>query len=293
MSKVMKKSTRFLTLSLCIALLFTNALILAPGVAAARDTTKTETEPKMSMNSNISPAEDAVLTQRAIAIDEAKKEAKAAVSEQLDIMAQKDENAKEEETETLQTEAREPSVKASSETSASSARSNSSTSDYSAESSSTSDEDYDSDDVDSTGSYAEAAYGYLMGIDDPDPSYTGSSISMSDAERDICERMVMGEAGSCGFTGMALVAQCIRDTYVAGGYSSIFDVLSQNGYYGSTSITPSDTCREVVSYIFDQGGSAVQHRIRVFYASNYCSSAWHESQDYVCSYGYVRFFDMY
>ncbi len=283
MSKVFKKSTRFLTLSLCIALLFTNTLILAPEVGAASETNKTETQ--MTINSNIPAAEDAVLTQRAIAIDEAKKEAQAAVSEQLAIIAQEEEDAKEEETETLQTEAQEPKAEA-----ASTSSSADNSADNSAESSSTSDDN--DDDADSDSGYAEAAYGFLMGIDNPDPDYYGSSISLSDAERDICERMVMGEAGSCGYTGMALVAQCIRDTYISGGYSSVFDVLSENGYYGSTSITPSETCKEVVSYIFDQGGSAVQHRIRVFYASNYCSSDWHESQEYVCSYGYVRFFDM-
>jgi len=287
LSKVIKKSARFLALSLCIALLFTNALILAPEVGAASDATKTETE--MTINSNIPAAEDAVLTQRAIAIDEAKKEAQAAVSEQLAIIAQEEEEAKEEETETLQTEAAE----AEDEVEATSYASEEETyyDDSADTSSSTSDEESD-EDADTGSGYAEAAYGFLMGIDNPDPNYYGSSISMSDSERDICERMIMGEAGSCGFTGMALVAQCIRDTYIAGGYSSIHDVLAQNGYYGSTSITPSETAKEVVSYIFDQGGSAVQHRIRVFYASNICSSSWHEAQEYVCSYGYVRFFDM-
>ncbi len=283
MSKVIKKSTRLFTLSLCIALLFTNTLILAPEVGAASDTIKTETQ--MTNDSNITTAEETVLTQRAIAIDEAKKEAQAAVSEQLAIMAQEEEDAlKEEETETLQSQAQEPSDNASAD---------SDSSDYSSDSasgSSTSDDDYS--DVDTESSDAELAYGFLMAIDNPDSSYYGSSISMSDSERDYCERMIMGEAGSCGFTGMALVAQCIRDTYVAGGYSSIYDVLNQNGYYGSTSIAPSETCKEVVRYIFDQGGSAVQHRIRVFYASNYCTSDWHEAQEYVCSYGYVRFFDM-
>ena len=92
---------------------------------------------------------------------------------------------------------------------------------------------------------------------------------------------------------MAIVAQCIRDTYVNGSYSSIRELLIDNGYYGSTSITPSQTAKDVVNYIFDQGGSAVQHEIRVFYASNICSSSWHESQEYVCSYGYVRYFDFW
>lgn len=279
MSKVIKKSTRFITLSLCIALLFTNTLILAPAVGAASDTTKTETE---LSNSNITPAEDAVLTQRAIAIDEAKKEAQAAVDEQLAIIAQEEDAKKEEQTETLQSDATGAATDANSSSSVSGSSAGSS-----AESSSASDDvEYDDN------SYAEVSYGYLMSIDNPDPSYCGYSISLSDSERDIAERMIMGEAGSCGFTGMALVAQCIRDTYIQGGYSSIHDVLAQNGYYGSTSITPSETAKEVVSYIFDQGGSAVQHSIRVFYASDICSSSWHESQEYVCSYGYVRFFDM-
>lgn len=282
MSKVIKKSSRFITLSLCIALLFTNTLILAPEVGAASDTIKTETE--MNINSNIPSAENAVLTQRAIAIDEAKKEAQAAVDEQLAIIAQEEEDAmKEEQTETLQTDAAGAATEASGST-----ESKGSSSDSSSASGSSASDDVEYED----NSYAEPAYGYLMSIDNPDPNYCGYSISLSDSERDIAERMIMGEAGSCGFTGMALVAQCIRDTYIQGGYSSIHDVLAQNGYYGSTSITPSDTAREVVSYIFDQGGSAVQHSIRVFYASNLCSSSWHESQEYVCSYGYVRFFDM-
>lgn len=327
MSKAFLKTTRIFALSLCIALLFANTLILAPEVGAASETTKTETE--MNINSDITEAEDAVLTQRAIAIDEAKKEAQVVVTEQLAIIAQEEEEeeeeAAEEETETLQDQAQEPDAEVDDESSVdtsyeeatagtdtdeetydeepseepaseeqpSEEEETTSDSDETADSSSASDEDETEDSTDTEGAgYAEPAYGFLMGIDNPDPNYVGTAISMSDSERDLCERMIMGEAGSCGYTGMALVAQCIRDTYVAGGYTSINDVLSQNGYYGSTSITPSAECKEVVSYIFDQGGSAVQHRVRVFYASNYCTSSWHEAQEFVCSIGYVRFFDM-
>lgn len=284
MSKVIKKSTRFFTLSLCIALLFTNTLFLAPVVGAASDTNRTETEDKVT--DNISSAEDTELTQRAIAIDEAKKEAQAAVDEQLAIIASEEE---EKETE-APTDAQDPSEE---ETTAPDTDTDDEqdSDDESAESSSTTDSDGESSDSD--GSSAAPAAGFLMGIDNPDPSYSGSIVSMTAEERDYCERMVMGEAGDTGYTGMALVAQCIRDTYVAGNYSSVADVISSNGYYGSTSITPSETCKEVVSYIFDQGGSAVQHRIQVFYASDICTSEWHESQNYVCSYGYQRFFDCY
>ena len=107
----------------------------------------------------------------------------------------------------------------------------------------------------------------------------------------MAERILMGEAGGEGYIGMALVAQCIRDTYVNGSYSSIAQLLKVNGYYGSTSITPSQTAKDVVNYIFDQGGSAVQHNIRIFYATNMCSSSWHEAQDFVVQYNYVRFFN--
>ena len=41
----------------------------------------------------------------------------------------------------------------------------------------------------------------------------------------MAERILMGEAGGEGYIGMALVAQCIRDTYVNGSYSSIAQLL--------------------------------------------------------------------
>ena len=292
MSKVMKKSSRFFTLSLCIALLITNTLVLAPEVGAASDPMQTATETENTYDSNISTADDQELTLRAIAVDEAKKEAQAAVTEQLAIIAQEEEEAQqeqEEETETPASEAEEPTEEETAAPETEPEEENTSE-DESAESSSTSENETEEDtDSDNSGVAAE---GFLMGIDNPDPSYVGTAISMSDSDRDLCERMLMGEAGSMGFTGMAIVAQCIRDTYVAGGYTSIAAVISENGYYGSTD-TPGDaTCKEVVNYIFDQGGSAVQHSVRVFYASDICSSEWHESQEFVCAYGAVRFFDM-
>ena len=274
MSKSVKKMLHTCILGLCIALLLTNTLILAPEVGAASDANKTETI--LTLTEDTPTADNDVLTQRAITMDEAKKEAQAAVSEQLAMIA-----AVEQEEDEVVIETQTEGVEESTELDASYET-------YSAESSSTSTASEDSSNV----VQASYSYGYLMDIDDPDPNYVGYAISLSDYDRDLAERIVMGEAGSIGFTGMALVAQCLRDTYVAGGYTNIADVIEENGYYGSMSITPSSTCKEVINYIFDQGGSAVQHSIRVFYASNYCTSSWHEAQHYVCSYGYVRFFDL-
>lgn len=272
MSKVLNRTTKLLLLSLLIALLMMNTLILAPEVGAASDTQKTETE--LNTNQNISEADEDVLTQRAILMDEAKVEAEAVVSEQLAIIASEEE----EERSQTPTDAAEESYD-----------SDSDYEDSAEDSSSTSDYDYSG-----SSSVGGAVSGdYLMDIDNPDPNYVGYAVELTDYDRDMAERILMGEAGGTGFIGMALVAQTIRDTYVEGSYSSIAELLVSCGYYGSTSITPDATAKEVVEYIFDQGGSAVQHRLRYFYASDICYSAWHESQNYVCSYGYERFFDMY
>lgn len=279
-TETIRVSRRVVALGLCISLLLTIALILAPVVGAASETIKTETK----TTDNITTDDEALLlAQRANIIDAAKKEAQVVVSEQLAIKAQKSDEEK-------ATEPAETTAEQKKSESASSADD----SDYTAyedvvsySSYSTSEESY------SDSSTASASYSgdYLLDIANPDPNYVSYSVSLSDSDRDAVEHMLMGEAGSMGFNGMALVAQCIRDTYVNGNYSSMQDLFYQNGYYGSMSITPSATCAEVVNYIFDQGNSAVQHSIRVFYASDICSSPWHEAQEFVVSYGYVRFFD--
>lgn len=262
---------RTVLISLCCALLLT--LILAPGVGAASDTNKTET--KIESNDNIVSAEDALLTQRAITIDEAKKEAQEVVSAQLALIKAKAATEAPTEVEEL-------------EVVTSTTESYTASSDYTDDSSSSSSDEYYTETNTAT---APGSGNYLLAIDNPDPGYVGYSVALNDEDRALTERILMGEAGGEGYIGMALIAQCIRDTYVTGNYSSMAQLLKQNGYYGSTSIAPSSTAKEVVSYIFDQGGSAVQHKIRVFYASNMCTSAWHEAQQFVCQYNYVRFFD--
>lgn len=275
---------RTVLIGLIIAMLMTTyTLILAPGVSAASDATKTET----NSENNIGSTEDSLLTQRAIMIDEARKEAKEVVSEQIAIQEAK--AATEAPTEAALDKPQSTNAPASN-SSASQSNGSSSGSD-SAEDYGTA---YTYDDEDYSEGNAVSASGsgdYLLDIDNPDPNYVGYSVSLNDEDRDMAERILMGEAGGEGYIGMALVAQCIRDTYVNGSYSSIAQLLKVNGYYGSTSITPSQTAKEVVNYIFDQGGSAVQHNIRIFYATNMCSSSWHEAQDFVVQYNYVRFFN--
>ncbi len=122
-------------------------------------------------------------------------------------------------------------------------------------------------------------------------SSTGSagSLSLSSYDRAKLERLVMGEAGSTGYYGASLVAQCIRDAMVRSNTTSIDEIISDYGYYGSTATEPNSAVKEAVSFIFDQGGSAVNHRIIVFYIGQ---SAWHETQNFVTEYCGMRFFDL-
>ncbi len=164
----------------------------------------------------------------------------------------------------------------------------------------TANEDNDSNDYsDYTGSESgntgsvEAAVPYsgatLVDIANPDYSYSPAYVSLSSYDRAKLERLVMGEAGTMGYTGCALVAQSIRDAMNRSGTSSIDQIISEYQYFGSTAIEPNQDVKDAVSFIFDQNGSAVQHRVLCFYIGY---SAWHETQTFLTSIGGVRFFDL-
>ena len=132
---------------------------------------------------------------------------------------------------------------------------------------------------------------YLLDIAKPDKSYVGYSISLTDYDRDILERLVMGEAGGEGYIGCCLVAQAIRDTMIADGYKSVESLRKSMGYYASIYNTPNQDALNAVKFIFDEGGAAVQHSIIYFYAPALCISGFHESQEFVVDYSGHRFFD--
>ncbi len=131
----------------------------------------------------------------------------------------------------------------------------------------------------------------LLSIISPDASYQPQHVSISGDQRDKLERLVMGEAGSLGYNGCALVAQAIRDSMVASSTTSVDAVINDYQYTASLSVKPNSAVKKAVSFIFDNDGYAVQHRILYFYASNVVSNPWHESQNFIISYGNVRFFD--
>lgn len=277
--------------SVCFIVVLTIILVIAsvihtPAVEAASETQTTEsvkTETKsLGTNAEIDAEEQAEHKSRAILIDEAKKQAQEAVREQEELIAMWNEEYEDYDDFEVETTSK--------------SRSSKSTSAAVAESTRSTFDDYT--DADKATSSSSSTYiagssnaGCLIEISNPDKSYQSYAVSLSDADRSAAERIIMGEAGTMGYNGMALVAQCLRDAYVTHGYSSISETISQYGYYASMSVTPSQQCKDVVKYIFDQGGAAVQHRILVFYSTEYCSSSWHESQNFIVSCGSVRFFD--
>lgn len=135
--------------------------------------------------------------------------------------------------------------------------------------------------------------GYLVAIDNPDTSYSCEHVELSDKDRDLLEKLCMGELGSGGFTGAALIAQAVKNAMYFEGYTNVQDVISNLHYTGRLT-TPTKSVKDAVIYVFDMDKNAIQHRILYMYnpelmKDNY--SSFHESQRYICTYQDVRFFD--
>ena len=133
--------------------------------------------------------------------------------------------------------------------------------------------------------------GYLIALDNPDTSYACAKVTLTDEDRDLLERLCMGEFGSGGFIGASLIAQSVKDAMCFEGYTSVEEVIRECRYDGSTEIGTNDDCRQAVRYIFDENHDAVQHRIMYMYNPYMVQSTFHESQNFILAYSGVRFFD--
>jgi len=133
---------------------------------------------------------------------------------------------------------------------------------------------------------------FLLETDNVDYNYHGQPLHLSDSQRIELSHLIMGEAGGEGFEGCCLLAQCVRDAMVYRGYDTIEEVISGMSYNGYKYDTNKDV-EDAINYIFENGNSAVQHRILVMYASDLCEGEWHETQNFVYQHNAVRFFDMW
>jgi len=130
----------------------------------------------------------------------------------------------------------------------------------------------------------------LIDIPIPDVNYNGGAIELTPDDRDICERLVMGEAGGQGFEGAALVAQALRDSMLYKGFDSVNAVRVSMGYSGSIYKTPNQDTLDAVAFIFDEGGYVVRHPVFYFYNPAVTRSSFHESRIFVIEYKQHRFF---
>lgn len=133
--------------------------------------------------------------------------------------------------------------------------------------------------------------GYLVAVDYPDTSYRCPHIELSDENRDVLERLCMGEFSVGGFTGAALIAQAVKNAMATYGYTDVRDVIRSMHYTGKLGTKPSGAVKKAVIYVFDMDKDAIQHRILYMYNPELTQSRFHESQDYICTYKDVRFFD--
>lgn len=121
--------------------------------------------------------------------------------------------------------------------------------------------------------------------------YKAEPIAITGGNREILEALVFGEAGGEDFVGQCLVAQCIRDTMVQMKTTDVTEIIKKFKYAGNTNKGTSQSCKDAVAFIFDNGGYVVRQRIIYFYAPNLVRSKWHETQDFVIEWGCHRFFD--
>lgn len=133
--------------------------------------------------------------------------------------------------------------------------------------------------------------GYLVAIDNPDTTYQCGQVTLCENDRDLLERLCMGEFGSGGFVGASLIAQAVKNAMCFDGYTSVQSVIEECRYTGRTDLEPNADCIRAVEYIFDENHDAVQHRIMYMYNPNLVQSTFHESQNYILTYQNVRFFD--
>ena len=121
------------------------------------------------------------------------------------------------------------------------------------------------------------------------PDTASVRYALTDAERDLVERVVMAEAGGEGYDGQRLVAQCILNTAEAMDLRPDEVVLAPN-QYAAPAREVSQEVKDAVGAVFDDGDMVTEEPIQWFYAPRYVSSAWHESKVFVLEHGGHRFF---
>lgn len=121
-----------------------------------------------------------------------------------------------------------------------------------------------------------------------EPIIKEPSFLLSDYERWVAECIVMGESGSEPYDGQILVAQCIVNACLKDGLQPS-EVRTKYKYSGWKQ-NPTESVKNAVSSVFDDGYRLVDEYILYFYAPKYSKGRWHETQRFVIEVGGHRFF---
>ena len=112
--------------------------------------------------------------------------------------------------------------------------------------------------------------------------------NLTDAERDLVERVVMAESGGESYKGQMLVAQCILNACEIDGIRPAKVVKKY--VYAKARPEPSDSVKQAVSAVFDKGETVTDEPIVYFYAPALVNSEFHESQIFAIEEGGHKFF---
>lgn len=121
-----------------------------------------------------------------------------------------------------------------------------------------------------------------------EPTEPAVRYPLTDAERDIVERVVMAEAGGESFEGQMLVAQCILNAAEKRGVDPSEAVVLYS--YTKSRPDPTQRVKDAVAAVFDRGETVVDEPILYFYNPALVTSDFHESQIFVIEEGGHRFF---
>jgi spore germination cell wall hydrolase CwlJ-like protein len=118
---------------------------------------------------------------------------------------------------------------------------------------------------------------------EPEPFY-----ELSAEERRIVENIVMGESGGESYLGQRLVALCILNASLKDNISP--SEVRVKYQYAGWNESPTDSVKDAVSSVFDDGDLPTEEQILYFYAPKWCKSAWHETQRHIITEGGHKFF---
>ena len=111
---------------------------------------------------------------------------------------------------------------------------------------------------------------------------------LSDYERQVVECIVMGESKGEPYDGQIAVAQCILNACLKNDLTP--SEVRKKYRYSGWDDNPSESVKNAVAEVFDNGVTITDEFILYFYAPKYCTSSWHETQKFVVQIGGHRFF---